>query len=541
MSDEGLFEEMSSDDGDTDELIASSKKDDKPIAKKKATSKSTKKRLQKKSKIPDADNDTDSDDDFEEADDLQDSDDDDNGDGGNKSGESSKKRKTLKKKKATKPKKKKSKSSATIDTSKMSKRERMEALKAKKLAPKQQTSEESGERKKRIDADGKEKGYASGDSYESAQFVRTKEDDDFIDAEGEDPEALKELYAEQHFDDERPSGEDSDEEEGGRRRKKSKAKSKRARGPDALSDDELNGDEEPENPLLAAVHRMKKKKKEVKKLSELEDIAREFLERMDAVGKEDMASIKARKPAMKKLQMLPDVIEMVTKRDMVRPLLEFNFLAVAGDWIKPLPNGSLGNVTLRQKLLSSIATMTGEQGIGPDDLKKSGFGKVVMSIYMHKSETPAMKRQLKELIEQWSRPIFKKSGNLRDLERTSRYRGESGIAGFARANQAAGSDSPVPSSSMRGRDEKDLTSIISGQTSKSRDLGSNRVRVPYSKGFQFTVRPANRFGDVGDKRTRVTNVREGRDSLNRRMLEKTRPSQKNQRSANLSIEGRPTK
>lgn len=166
---------------------------------------------------------------------------------------------------------------------------------------------------------------------------------------------------------------------------------------------------------------------------------------------------------------------------------------------------------------------------------------------MHKSETPSMKRQLKQLIEQWSRPIFKKSGNLRDLERTSRYRGESGIAGFARANQAAAAagsaGSPVPSgsSSMRGRDEKDLTSIISGHTSKSRDLGNNRVRVPYSKGFQFTVRPANRFGDVGDKRTRVTNVREGRDSLNRRMLEKTRPSQKNQRSANLSIEGRPTK
>ena len=492
----------------------------------------------------DADNDTDSDDDFEAADDLQDSDDDDDDDNDGDSGEKSKKRKTLKKKKATKSKKKKSKSSTTIDTSKMSKRERMEALKAKKLAPK--TSEESGERKKRssIDADGKEKGYASGDSYESAQFVRTKEDDDFIDAEDEDPEALKELYAEQHFDDERPSGEDSDEEEGGRRRKKSKAKNKRARGPDALSDDELNGDEEPENPLLAAVHRMKKKKKEVKKLSELEDIAREFLERMDTIGKEDMASIKARKPAMKKLQMLPDVIEMVTKRDMVRPLLEFNFLAVAGEWIKPLPNGTLGNVTLRQKLLSSIATMTGEQGIGPDDLKKSGFGKVVMSLYMHKSETPAMKRQLKELIEQWSRPIFKKSGNLRDLERTSRYRGESGIAGFARANQAAaaaGGGSPAPSSSMRGRDEKDLTSIISGQTNKSRELGNNRVRVPYSKGFQFTVRPANRVGDVGDKRTRVTNVREGRDSLNRRMLEKNRPSQRNQRGGNLSIEGRPTK
>jgi transcription factor SPN1 len=265
---------------------------------------------------------------------------------------------------------------------------------------------------------------------------------------------------------------------------------------------------------------------------------------MDNAAKEDLVSIKLRKPALKKLQMLPEVIDMITKREMIRPVLEFNFLAVASDWIKPLPNGTLGNVTVRQRLLSSIANMTGEQGIGPDDLKKSGFGKVVMSLYMHKSETPAMKRQLKNLIEQWSRPIFKKSGNLRDLERTSAYRGETGITGFARAQSIARNNANAMESSKsntRGRNEKDLTSIISSRTSKSMDLGNNRVRVPYSKGFQFTVRPADRTGDVMDKRTRVGSVKENRDALHKRMMEKTRPAQKNQRSANISIEGRPTK
>ena len=50
----------------------------------------------------------------------------------------------------------------------------------------------------------RDEGYDSGDSYASEDYVRTKEDDDFIDVDGEDADAVKELYAEQHFDDERP-------------------------------------------------------------------------------------------------------------------------------------------------------------------------------------------------------------------------------------------------------------------------------------------------------------------------------------------------
>mmetsp|Transcript_19425 Transcript_19425/g.26668 ORF Transcript_19425/g.26668 Transcript_19425/m.26668 type:complete len:465 (-) Transcript_19425:164-1558(-) len=297
--------------------------------------------------------------------------------------------------------------------------------------------------------------------------------------------------------------------------------------PEAICDDDL-----PENPIMAAVHRMKRKKKASLKPSEMEDVARAFLKRMATAADEDDTAIQERRPATKKLAMLPEVIEMLTKRDMIRALLDFELLMMVKRWIQPLPNGTLGNVTVRQQLLDAIAKIgTGDDGIKADDLKRSSLGKVVMSLYMHKSETPQMKRQHKALIEQWSRPIFKKSGDMKELERVHTRRGDMGLASIARANATAGNESVNP----RRRD-KDLTSIIAGKGSGAQEIGNNRVRVPFSKGFQFTVRPRDRVAETQEKKSRP-----GRDALKKRMLEKSRPVSKNQRSANLSVEGRPTK
>merc|ERR1712127_368573 len=101
--------------------------------------------------------------------------------------------------------------------------------------------------------DKKDKGYDSGDSYNSGMFQRTKEDIDFIDNEGEDEDLVKEYNAEQHFDDERPDGESTDEEEAGGRKKKKPSSYKKRNSADVLSDLEENGDEEPSNPISAAV------------------------------------------------------------------------------------------------------------------------------------------------------------------------------------------------------------------------------------------------------------------------------------------------
>lgn len=446
---------------------------------------------------------------------------------------------------------------------KLSKRERMEALRAKKIQmeggtvgnePSLKAAVDDGAGRKKKKQPG-EDGYDSGDSYGSETFVRTKEDDDFIDNEGEDPDSLRELYAEQHFDDERGDGTDSEDERARKKAGKGGKGGRKKKGPDALSDEDLDGDEVPDNPIMAAVHKMKKKKKKPKKLSELEDEAKDFLTRMQAAADEDDAAVKERRPATKKLAMLNETLDVLARKDLTRPLLDMDLLMVAAAWVRPLPNGQLGTVTVRSKLLQAIGKMNGENGITAGDLKRSNFGKVVMSLFMHKSETPDLKRQHKALIEQWSRPIFQKSGNMRDLEKVQESRGAAssgGIAGIARAQamarsrgaaegSAAAAAAAGPFDGQGGERGKDLSSIIARGSGGTRDLGNNRVRVPFSKGFQYSVRPSDKSGSVQDKRTYVTSVKDNREALHKKMLDKSRPVSKNQRSANISIEGRPTK
>jgi transcription factor SPN1 len=411
----------------------------------------------------------------------------------------------------------------------LSKRERMEALQAKKRSSEQPSGNKNSNTGGKLTAEDAT-GYDSGDSYNSAKFERTKEDNDFIDTTGDDADAIHELYAEQHFHDTRGEAEEEGKKKKGRKR----------RGGDYSADEEDEKDKVPDNPIMAAVHRMKKKKKTIKKLSELEEEAKDFLSKMELAAEEDELAVKERRPATKKLAMLPEVLDMLARRDMMRLLLDFDVLSVCRRWVQPLPGGALGNVTVRQRMIDAIGSMTGEQGITPNDLKRSDFGKVVMALYMHPSETPAMKRKLKELIEQWSRPIFSKSGNMKDLEhaQASRQMRDLGMSAAATA-----SSQPTMS---RGKNEQDLQNIIAtGSAGGSKD-GLNRVRVPFSKGFNFSVRPQNKSGGVAAAAaTRGAGPPpaggDTRGNLSKRMLEKGRAASKNQRSANISIEGRPTK
>jgi len=446
----------------------------------------------------------------------------------------------------------------------LSKKERMEALAQRRAAAtssselrdaskKKTTTSSSNQASAAAAADIKKNdGYDSDDSIDSAQIQRTAEDDAFIDTTGEDADAVQELYAEQRFDDEEAS------EDGYSSKKKKKNKKRRYEGGSGGDDDVGNAELEPDNPIMAAVHRMKKKKKEKRSFSEMEDEAKLFLGKMEQAADEDDAKIAQREPALHKLSLLNEVCDMLTRKDMQRMLLDLDVLVICKRWIQPLPNGTLGNVTVRQRLLHAVANMNGENGINANDLKRSEFGKVVMVLYKHKAETPAMKHQLKQLIEQWSRPIFQKSGNMRDLERVQASRGTQGLAALSRQQQQAQAHLQTMSAHKKGfsssGDQKDvdLQSLIATGKKGGPEGGVNRVRVPFSKGFAFSVRPHAKAsasaGTVTDKRrvavgasAASSGTADTRGKLAKRILEKGRAVSKNQRSANISIEGRPTK
>jgi len=419
----------------------------------------------------------------------------------------------------------------------MSKRERLEAMAAKRRKDSGVISKP--ERASRGEGGGGDKergegGYDSGDSYDSADFQRTREDDDFLDTTGEDADAVAELYAEQNFDDERP------DREGGKKKKKRKMRYDDDEGGEGISTE--TGNTEPDNPIMAAVHRMKKKKREKKSFTDLEEEAKQLLGKMEWAADQDDAAIEERRPALNKLQLLSTVCDTLTRKDLQRVLLDFDLLKVCVRWVKPLPNGQLGNVTVRQRLLQSLASMTGEGGITPDDLKSSGFGKVVMTLYKHKSETPTMKQQHKKMIEAWSRPIFQKSGNMRDLHHVQRGT-EYGLAALSRQQQEV--QRAAEQSAKRaggGADYHDLHSLIKGNRAESTGPTGPRVSVPFSKGFAFSVRPAARTDAfAGSPQKRTGQAADTRGKLSKRMVEKGRTAGKNQRSANISVEGRPTK
>lgn len=508
-NDDDLF----ADSDDTAELIGST-----PAPTKKVTKKAAPKRKRNdsaKKNIPDADDNADSDDDDDDKG-LFDSDDSDDDDG------------------AKKPAAKKVKKSAAATKKPLSKKERMDLLQKKKRAA-------SGIVENRPVVDGvpsekkkKEGGDDDGDSYNSGEFQLNEDDRNFIDTEGDDADALNELYSEQHFDDARGEA----EEDSGYGKKGRKGGGSRGGG--GRKSDTLDPDADPDNPIMAAVSRMKKKKREPKKLTELEEDSKEFMDKMERAAEEDELAVRERRPALKKLQMLNTVVTEFTKRDITRVLLDLDVLSICKRWIAPLHNGQLGNVTVRSKILDSIANMTGEMGITPGDLKRSQFGKVVMSLYMHKSETPAMKRKLKSLIEQWSRPIFQKSGNMRDLERVHHGRGEAGIAGISRQqrHEKGRQEAAAKGPAVRGG-RKNVSSLIKSGKAKGADSGLNRVRVPYSTGFQYSVRPASRIEAKPDKGAGGETAARG--ALSKRMVEKGRAVAKNQRSANISVEGRATK
>jgi transcription factor SPN1 len=607
-----LFGDSSSSDGsdgggDTDDLIAAAKSQPIATKKKKSSGSGNNTSSKNKKRAPDADNDSDDDSDSDDDEDFASPEKESGGGGGGGLFDSSseeeddeddekptkKKRKTTANNSTTAKKlsSKKNKGKKSSPTKKLKKdgrtmKEKMEELAKKKrqaAGGDAEKDDDNGPRRKRSkpsskggedgsNDDKKKEGYESGDSYDSKTFARTKEDDDFIDADDEDPEALKELYAEQHFDDERPDGSDSEDEKKKKKVAATKKKSSSSGGgvdKISLSDDEGEGPSA-SSALKDAVRRMQKKKKEVKKLPQLEQEASTFLQRMDVAADMDEESISAKKPALKKLGMLSEVMEMLAQKDMQRVLLDLDLLMVCKRWIQPLPpdGKTLGNVTVRRRIIESLSNMTGESGINSTDLKRSGFGKVVMALYKHKSETPELKKMLKTMIEQWSRPIFQKSGNMRDLERAQMVRGmnEMGsLVGIARqqqqqllsSGQKSGGGAKGGSGSGGGRggratDEDDLAQIINHGSKNTNDIGNNRVRVPFSKGFQFSVRPADRTGDVSDKRNLVSakaargsmgrGEEDKKDSLQKRMASKARPTNKqSQRSANISIEGRVVK
>ena len=119
------------------------------------------------------------------------------------------------------------------------------------------------------------------------------------------------------------------------------------------------------------------------------------------------------RPAMNKLQMLPEVTALLNRnnRDIENAIVdpENNLLESVRFFLEPLSDGSLPAYNIQRELFAAIARLP----IDKESLISSGLGKVVLFYTKSKKPELNIKRAAERLLGEWTRPILKRSDDYR--------------------------------------------------------------------------------------------------------------------------------
>lgn len=382
----------------------------------------------------------------------------------------------------------------------LEKRKRKLKASAEKRRKRAESTEEH-KTTKRKKTSGVKDGADVGDAYDSEpEVARTKDDDDFIDADDDLADVLGEYDNDkQEFADERPVGRDFEEEE----------------------EEETKTDSNFFDETLKELKSGRRRRGLSLSPQELEQLVQEILYRMDTAQTADENSISEGKPGLEKLKLLDTVVDTLSKVQLQSTLLDFNLLEVMRKWIQPTANGHLPNVGIRTKLLR----VTKRLPVYKDHLKRSGFGKIVMALYKHPDETQENKEVCRELIERWSRSVFDKS---MDYKRLAEYQQEkedaSARKSSSRRTSTGSSRTPTVKQALRGK-----------KASGPVDLGI-RVQIPTQLRMDFVHRPAPKF--EGESKTTKLATDSRKERLLKRMQVMSRSVKKARAAIPMSVEGR---
>lgn len=340
------------------------------------------------------------------------------------------------------------------------------------------------------------------DEYDSGpEVARTKEDDAFIDSDEEDKELLNDYEDDQRFDDERP-----------------------ASRPRASERKEFVEDS---NPLSQTLATMKKKKAVEWSEEKKAELAQELLAQMDRAALEDDELYAKGQSAIVKLKSLEHVKNMIGIRLLQPTLLEYDLLSVLRRWIEPKDKNTLTGLTVRTAVYEMLRKLPCEVV----HLKRSGIGKTVMALLKHSGEITANKQLLNEIVEKWNRLVFNKSSDMRS--RVHRI-AEAPIA-MKRDDHSSGKNH----TSTVVEEERGFGDILEAQGQKRSGDGFDRVRVPFSTGFMFSVQPSSKV----DKKAVQTALRESvkgtKDVLLKNMRDMSGSGRKQQfRAVGVSLTGK---
>ncbi|KAL5716734.1 hypothetical protein ACHQM5_009862 [Ranunculus cassubicifolius] len=340
---------------------------------------------------------------------------------------------------------------------------------------------------------------AGGDSEDDKDPARTMDDDNFIDDTGVDP---SDRYG-------------SDTEPGFAR--------------DAPQAEEGEDDDEIKNLFKGG----KKKKKNEKSAAEIALLVEELMATLEVTAEEDAELNRQNKPAVNKLKKLPLLTEVLSKKQLQLEFLDHGVLAVLKNWLEPLPDGSLPNISIRTAILKILTDypIDLEQYDRKDQLKKSGLGKVIMFLSRSDEETTGNRKLAKDLVDKWSRPIFNKSTRFEDMrgadEERVLYRRPPPKRSTARA------------SGMNSRDDEFDIGQSSQEQKKVQPSSRQHASRPEALPMDFVIRPQSRI-DPDEVRARARQIVQDqrRLKMTKKLQQLKAPKKKQLQATKLSVEGR---
>ncbi|KFQ32577.1 Protein IWS1, partial [Merops nubicus] len=261
-------------------------------------------------------------------------------------------------------------------------------------------------------------------------------------------------------------------------------------------------------------------------ISDADDVVSAMIGKMNEAAEEDRQLNTQKKPALKKLTLLPTVVMHLKKQDLKETFIDSGVMSAIKEWLSPLPDRSLPALKIREELLKILQELP---SVSQETLKHSGIGRAVMYLYKHPKESRPNKDMAGKLINEWSRPIFGLTSNYKGMTREEREQRDLEQMPQRRRLSSSGGQTP----------RRDLEKVLTGEEKALRpgDPGfCARARVPMPSNKDYVVRPK---WNVEMESSRPGTIKRGISRLEkhkRRFAEQKRLS-KVHRAIKFSIEG----
>ncbi|XP_078140286.1 protein IWS1 homolog isoform X2 [Centroberyx gerrardi] len=260
-------------------------------------------------------------------------------------------------------------------------------------------------------------------------------------------------------------------------------------------------------------------------ISDADDVVSAMITKMNEAAEEDRTLNSQKKPALKKLTLLPTVVMHLKKQDLKETFIDSGVMSAIKEWISPLPDKSLPALRIREELLRILQELP---SVSQETLKHSGIGRSVMFLYKHPKESRSNKDLALKLINEWSRPIFGLTSNYKGMTREERQQRDLDQQMPQRRRLSSGGQTP----------RRDLEKQLTGEEKALRpgDPGfCARARVPMPSNKDYVVRPKWNVEVESNRSAFRKGI--GRLEKHKRRLAEQRKQRRLQGAVKISVEG----